>query len=71
MKGENKMKIVILCLIILGCLLALGCVDSNGLPGKVLTTPEGIRYKIVEIEGHRFIATPSYMGYWTLAGPIE
>lgn len=60
---------------LLGVLLVSGCsaaknndnMDSIG----VKTSPEGIKYKIVVIEGHKFVATQSAYNYWTLAGPIE
>jgi hypothetical protein len=51
-------------------LVAPGCQKSwENMPSK--TTPEGISYKVIEIEGHKFIATRSYGGYWQLAGPID
>jgi hypothetical protein len=50
-------------------LLASGCQRSENLPTK--TTPEGISYRVVEVEGRKFIATRSYGGYWQLAGPID
>jgi hypothetical protein len=42
-------------------------VESN----PIKTTPEGISYKVVEVEGRKFIATRSYAGYWQLTGPID
>lgn len=41
----------------------------EGVPLK--TSPDGIKYKIFVIEGRKFVATQTYNGYWTLAGPIE
>jgi hypothetical protein len=35
------------------------------------TSPDGIRYKLVKIEGRTFVATQSAYFYWTLAGPID
>ncbi len=35
------------------------------------TTPDGIRYKVVKIEGRRFIATTDFRGTWHLTGPID
>ena len=29
-----------------------------------------VTYKIVRIEGYNFVATPTYCGYWVLAGPL-
>ena len=37
----------------------------------VRTSPNGFRYKILEIEGHKFIAYMSSYGYWQLSGPID
>ncbi len=36
-----------------------------------LTSPDGIRYKVVKIEGRRFIATTDFRGTWHFAGPID
>jgi hypothetical protein len=51
-------------------LLTSGCQQSSE-NSPIKTTPEGISYKVVEIEGRKFIATRSYGGYWQLAGPID
>jgi len=32
---------------------------------------DSIEYKIVTVEGKRFVATESAYGYWNLAGPID
>ena len=39
--------------------------------GAMKHTEEGLAYKIVTIEGKRFIATQGSYGYWQLAGPID
>ncbi len=36
-----------------------------------LTTPDGIRYKVVKIEGRRFIATTDFGSTWHFTGPID
>jgi hypothetical protein len=41
----------------------------NNVPTK--TSPDGIKYKIVTIEGEQFIATQGYDGNWQLAGPLK
>jgi hypothetical protein len=61
----NVLKLLVTALV----LLASGCQRSENFPTK--TTPEGISYRVVEVEGRKFIATRSYGGYWQLAGPID
>jgi hypothetical protein len=41
----------------------------NNVPTK--TSPDGIKYKVVMIEGEQFIATQGYDGNWQLAGPLK
>jgi hypothetical protein len=41
----------------------------NNVPTK--TSPDGITYKVVTIEGEQFIATQGYDGNWQLAGPLK
>jgi hypothetical protein len=63
----NGLKLLVTATVVF---LASGCQQSaDNSPSK--TTPEGISYRVVEIEGRKFIATRSYGGYWQLAGPID
>jgi len=41
----------------------------NNIPTK--TSSDGIKYKVVTIEGEQFIATQGYDGNWQLAGPLK
>jgi hypothetical protein len=52
-----------------GCSVAQNADNIDTVAVKV--SEDGIRYKVVVIEGHRFIATQSDRGYWTFAGPID
>jgi len=68
---EDDMEKVILFLIamfIVGCLTTKN--NSNAIGGETKYS-QGIEYKMVTIEGKRFIATPISHNYWTLEGPIE
>ena len=65
----ESLKLLITAAVTAVALLQSGCQQSENYPSKM--TPEGIRYKVVEIEGHKFIATRSYGGYWQLAGPLD
>jgi len=66
-------------LILLAAVLVAGCTESASNGGKLESvplrvSPDGMRYKVVTIEGRQFIATQVYTqgGYfWTLAGPID
>ncbi len=56
--------------------LALSSCDSarNNHPVKGIPVKEsrdGLRYKLVTIEGRVFVATQGYNGYWQLSGPID
>lgn len=64
----NLTIITVLSVLFIGC---GQCKNAGNLGGTVKTSPDGISYKIVEIEGKRFIATQSAYNYWTLAGPIN
>jgi len=44
---------------------------NKSVKGKIYETDCGIQYKIVEIEGEKFIATQSSNGYWNFAGPLR
>ena len=55
---------------ILICLLLLLAGCETGKIEKV-DRKHDINYDIVEIEGKKWIATPTHGGYWTLAGPLE
>jgi hypothetical protein len=71
-RGEamKSLKLLITSAVAGVVLLTSGCQPSlENTPSK--TTPEGISYKVVEVEGRKFIATRSYGGYWQLAGPID
>jgi hypothetical protein len=63
----KSLKLLITAAIAAVVLLPSGCQRSE----DCKTTPEGISYKVVEIEGRKFIATRSYGGYWQLAGPLD
>ena len=39
--------------------------------GDTKYTDEGLAYKVVTVEGKRFIATQGSYGYWQLTGPID
>jgi hypothetical protein len=66
----KSLKLLITAAVTAVVLLSSGCQPSlENCPSK--TTPEGISYKVVEIEGRKFIATRSYGGYWQLAGPLD
>lgn len=39
--------------------------------GELRRTPNGLQYRIVEIEGKRFVAIQGNNGYWNLTGPID
>ncbi len=60
---------------LLGVLLVSGCSvaknNDNMDSVAVKTSPDGIKYKLVVIEGRKFVATQSAYNYWTLAGPID
>ena len=67
--------------VILTAISVVGCTPSNigsaenndillnNVPTK--TSPDGIKYKVVMIEGEQFIATQGYDGNWQLAGPLK
>jgi hypothetical protein len=65
----KSLKLLITAAVSAVLLLQSGCQQSENYPST--TTPEGISYKVVEIEGRKFIATRSYGGYWQLAGPLD
>jgi hypothetical protein len=66
----KSLKLLITAAVAAVVLLTSGCQQSSE-NGPTKTTPEGISYKVVEVEGRKFIATRSYAGYWQLAGPID
>ncbi len=40
-------------------------------PKSIKTSPDGVPYALVKIEGRTFVATQGAHGAWTLAGPID
>lgn len=51
------------------CLFAIVGCDCGAASTK--KSADGIRYKIVTVEGRKFIATPTDRNFWVLAGPID
>ena len=71
MKHYTKLLVIIPALLaglVAGCDSAR---NNSHIESPTITSPEGIRYKIVTIEGKRFVATQGYNYYWTLAGPLN
>ena len=66
------MKIIVL-LISLTC---IGCNNAQNFDRNITskhpikTSSDGIKYKIFEIEGKKFIGTQDARGAWSFAGPI-
>ncbi len=44
---------------------------ASNLPGPILVSPSGVRYKLVQIEGRTFIATQGAYSAYSFAGPID
>lgn len=59
--------IILLGVLLLGSLFFIRVRGQNTMPrgGEMKTAPCGFKYKIVEIEGKRFIAFPTYF-YWSV-----
>ena len=59
----------IMCIAIVGGVHLLFGSDSD--TNEFNKSIDGIKYRIVTIEGQQFIATKTYGGYVTFAGPID
>jgi hypothetical protein len=68
-----KIKIMVLGILAVVALSFIsGCVEESTLNKQELNSPlktsiDGIIYKIVVIEEHKYIATQTSYGFWTLA----
>jgi len=75
MKTSKTFSAAKLALALFGIALVSGCADARNSGSKdeipLRRSEQGIRYKLVKIEGRTFVATQSAYGYWTLAGPID
>jgi hypothetical protein len=71
---KERMKVIITLLASMFLIFTTGCSvaknSSNAIGGEVKYSG-GIKYKIVEVEGRKFVATQTSYDYWTLAGPID
>ncbi len=66
----------LLLLPLLSIVLLTGCYNAvnhtSAAAGEIKVSDDGfIKYKIVKIEGERFVATQGANGIWTLAGPLK
>ena len=73
---KNTRSIAALVAVVSMLLFCSGCwyseaKNSGDKFGQMKYTDEGLAYKVVTVEGRRFIATQGSYGYWQLAGPID
>lgn len=70
---RRSLKLSVLALVAGSALWLSGCDDARNYGSLPQQTKEsdGIRYKLVKVEGKTFVATQTSYGYWTLAGPID
>jgi hypothetical protein len=63
-------KLLFVCLL---CVGLVGCHEAGNvcIEQPIKISSDGIKYKVVEIENCKFIATQTYGGIWTFAGPIS
>jgi hypothetical protein len=61
--------------LVIATLLLAGCGEAQNMGNKhspgLRETRDGIKYRLVKIEGRTFVATQTYNGNWTFAGPID
>lgn len=70
---RRSLKLSALALVAGSALWLSGCDDArnNGSLPQQTKESDGIRYKLVKIEGKTFVATKTHQGDWALAGPID
>jgi len=81
----KKWKITLLAVSLVILLITVGCVspysnanpppknDGNwaSIPQPVQISEDGLKYKIIMIDGHKFLAIPTWGGNWVVAGPFN
>ena len=75
MKTTKNVRLAIFALALCSAVFLTACSvakNSDNIDSiAVKTSEQGIKYKLVKIEGKTFVATQSAYNYWTLAGPID
>ena len=66
--GIAMMVLAVIILIVALWLYQSGTKNVWGLPGDIIVSHDGFKYKITCVEGKQFIAYRTCWGYWCLSG---